>query len=103
MEKKQNCWEYFKCGREPGGLKTKELGVCPIPKESRLNTVHNGKNAGRACWVVSGSLCDGKVQGNFASKLQKCMKCEFYKKVVKEEKGNFYFATNLIKMLKSKK
>jgi hypothetical protein len=27
--KKLNCWEVKKCGREPGGVKVKELGVCP--------------------------------------------------------------------------
>ena len=24
-----NCWEVKKCGREPGGAKVAELGVCP--------------------------------------------------------------------------
>ena len=24
-----NCWEYMKCGREKGGEKADELGVCP--------------------------------------------------------------------------
>lgn len=26
---KLNCWEFKKCGRETGGLKIKEMGVCP--------------------------------------------------------------------------
>lgn len=30
-----NCWEYFKCGREPGGSKVDELGVCPAATEER--------------------------------------------------------------------
>jgi len=26
---KLNCWEFKKCGRQPGGPKVAELGVCP--------------------------------------------------------------------------
>ncbi|MGE5174112.1 MAG: two-CW domain-containing protein, partial [Betaproteobacteria bacterium] len=26
---KLNCWEHKKCGRQPGGHKVAELGVCP--------------------------------------------------------------------------
>ena len=28
VSKKQNCWEYMKCGREPEGEKVAELGIC---------------------------------------------------------------------------
>jgi len=81
----QNCWEYKKCGREPNGVKSKELGVCPAALESRLNGVNSGKNAGRACWALTGTLCGGKVQGTFASKVGNCMQCDFYGLVAKEE------------------
>lgn len=65
---KMNCWEFMKCGREPGGASAEEFGVCPASIESRLNNIHihGGKNAGRACWAVSGTLCMGKAQGTFA-------------------------------------
>ncbi len=66
--KKLNCWEFTKCGREPGGIREHELGTCPVPGEKRLDDVHGGVNAGRACWVGAGTLCDGKVQGSFAKK-----------------------------------
>jgi hypothetical protein len=82
---RQNCWEYKKCGREPGGVKSKELGVCPAAVEPRLNSVNSGKNGGRACWALAGTLCGGKVQGTFASKLANCLQCEFYGLVAKEE------------------
>jgi hypothetical protein len=63
-----NCWEFKKCGRTPGGEKAKELGVCPAyPKD------------GTHCARTAGTLCGGKVQGTFASKLSNCMQCEFYK------------------------
>lgn len=81
----QNCWDFKKCGRELGGIKAKELGVCPAATESRLNTTNSGKNGGRACWALTGTLCGGKVQGTFASKVGNCLQCEFYKLVAHEE------------------
>lgn len=94
---KQNCWEYKNCGREIGGSKVSELGVCPAAIEKRTNGIHGGKNGGRVCWAISGSLCGGKVQGTFASKMNNCMVCEFYKFVFKEEsKSNTWVKINEI-------
>ncbi len=28
--KKQNCWEFKKCRREPGGEHEKDMGVSPV-------------------------------------------------------------------------
>lgn len=81
----QSCWEFKQCGREPGGLKTGELGVCPAAIEKRADGLNRGTNGGRCCWVVAGTFCGGKVQGAFAAKLANCLVCEFYKKVVQEE------------------
>ncbi|MCP4345693.1 MAG: protein kinase [Desulfobacterales bacterium] len=82
---KLNCWEYMKCGREPGGEKTGEFGVCPAATDTSFNGLKNGKNAGRLCWAVAGTFCGGKIQGAFADKRNSCIKCEFYKLVLKEE------------------
>lgn len=62
-----NCWEFKKCGREPGGSKAAELGLCPATK-----------GHGTHCAQIAGTLCGGKVQGSFATKLRNCMACEFY-------------------------
>jgi hypothetical protein len=83
--KKMNCWEFKKCGREPGGAKAKELGVCPATEYGELHGAHGGTKAGRACWVVAGSLCGGKIQGTYAQKLRNCWSCEFMKLVKNEE------------------
>jgi hypothetical protein len=63
-----NCWEFKKCGREPGGAKVNEFGVCPAYPDH-----------GQECAYIAGTLCGGKVQGTFASKLTSCLSCEFHK------------------------
>ena len=50
-----------------------------------LHGAHEGKNAGRACWVVAGSLCGGAIQGTYAQKLANCWRCDFMNAVKKEE------------------
>jgi hypothetical protein len=82
---KTNCWEHKKCGRQPGGPKAAELGICPVTTYADLNGAHGGKNAGRACWVIAGSLCGGKIQGTYAMKLLNCWRCEFMNSVKQEE------------------
>jgi len=82
---KKNCWEFKNCGRQPGGQKSKELGVCPVTTLQELHGAHEGKNAGRACWVIAGSLCGGKIQGTYAQKLSNCWRCDFFNAVKKEE------------------
>ncbi len=96
---KKNCWEFKKCGRELGGERTNELGICPTSLETRLEGVHGGKNAGRSCWVVAGTLCGDEIQGEFARKYESCFRCDFYKKVKEEEGKNYKFSIYLLKLL----
>ena len=88
-KKKLNCWEFKKCGRQPGGEHVHDLGICPATEEKRLDGTHEGTNAGRACWVMAGTLCKGEVQGTFARKIANCSICEFYRLVRKEEGKEF--------------
>ena len=94
-----NCWEHKKCGREPGGPKVRELGVCPVATSTRANGLNDGRNGGRACWVISGTLCGGKVQGSFASKMQNCLTCDFYQAVKAEQGPAYATSTALLKAL----
>ena len=75
----QNCWEYKKCGREPGGDKVAELGPCPAATETAFNGIYSGINGGRVCWAVAGTFGAVNVQGTFAKTLGSCMKCDFFK------------------------
>jgi len=94
---KKNCWEIKQCGRVPGELHAENLRVCPAAICRRLDGVHGGHNAGRACWAVSGTLCSGKVQGTFANKHKDCEQCEFFKQVKEEEGPQFQAITALLR------
>ncbi len=59
---KMKCWEYMQCGRD----KTRD---CPVVT----------KNMGYMCWLVAGTMCNGKPQGTFVQKMGDCKRCEFYK------------------------
>ncbi len=84
-----NCWEFKKCGREPGGSKSAEMGVCPASTDTSSNGSNGGKNAGRICWAVAGTFCGGKVQGDYAMKSVSCMSCDFFKTTKTEEGAGF--------------
>lgn len=99
---KQNCWEFSKCGREPNGEKTAELGVCPAATETRLNNLHGGSNGGRTCWILAGTLCKGEIQGNFVNKHASCSQCDFYKSVEKEEGSLFIMSATLLSYITGK-
>ena len=86
---KQNCWEFKQCGRQPGGAKVSEMGVCPSATTKEADTCNSGRNAGRICWAVAGTFCGGKVQGTAAQKRCSCMSCDFYYKVKEEEGSSF--------------
>ena len=99
---KKNCWEVKNCGRQEGGLREKDFGVCPAYSEAKLDRIHDGKNAGRACWVVAGTMCGGKVQGTYAEKLTNCIKCDFYTLVRNEEQTGFKSSGLLLGMLRGR-
>lgn len=97
---KLNCWECKQCGREPGGAMVAELGVCPAAVEARIDGTNGGKNGGRACWAVVGTLCGGKVQGSFAVKLNSCLKCEFHGMVITEQGEDLKPIKTILELLK---
>ena len=81
----QNCWDFKQCGRQPGGSRVSDLGVCPASTDVKADGLNGGRNGGRICWALTGTLCGGKVQGTFAQKLANCMDCEFYRLVQTEQ------------------
>jgi len=95
-----NCWEVKECGKESGGKNVESFEVCPAATETRLDGQNRGHNGGRSCWVVTGTMCDGSLQGAFASKLISCSECEFFQQVVHEEYPDAASTADLLDLLK---
>lgn len=88
-DRKLDCWEYKECGRQPGGERVSELGVCAAAGESRLDGHNDGTMGGRSCWVVPGTLCSGVACSSFDEKYPHCRKCDFFE-LVQLEQGDAY-------------
>lgn len=66
--KSEPCWVHKGCGREKGGKKEKEMGICPA-----------WPNHGFSCASVTGTYCGGVIQETFAKKIANCAKCDYFK------------------------
>jgi len=89
MSQKQNCWEEMRCAREPGADRAQEFGPCPAATDFTCDGINGGKNAGRFCWAVPGTLCGDRVQGTLEEKIEGCRQCSFFRRVKYEEGGHF--------------
>lgn len=85
----------MQCGRQSGGERVDELGVCPAAAQQQFDGINHGDAAGRLCWAVAGTLCGGQVRGTFAKKLLDCAQCEFYQAVEREEGNSFALVSPL--------
>jgi len=99
---RMNCWEFFECGREPNGKKTREFGICPTALKSELNGVNEGENGGRCCWAIAGTFCGGKAQGTYAQKLGNCLKCDFHAFVRGQQHGNYASTKKILEIINGK-
>ena len=95
-----NCWEYMGCGLEPGGKNSAEKGVCPAASEGSFSGINSGKNGGRFCWAVSGTLCNNNQQGCFSDKRGECRACDFFHMVMAEQ-GTKNLRTKFLRFLES--
>jgi DNA-binding XRE family transcriptional regulator len=62
---KEPCWEIQGCPPE-----TKEK--CPAWEF----------DSGHLCWFISGTICQGEVQGNWQDKMSICRKCKVFKSML---------------------
>jgi len=76
MKRFENCWEFKKCGREPGGENADRLGICKAAIATYVNGLNGGINGGRICWAI---------KGNFSSRKTECMHCDFFIMLESEE------------------
>jgi CheY-like chemotaxis protein len=94
---KLNCWEFHGCDVEPLSDYVIDYRVCAATWTEELHGVHGGKNAGRACWAVVGSMSCGDRE-NICLHAVTCEECDFYKAVMEEEGDNFVPAEVLREM-----
>ena len=89
---KQNCWEFQNCGKNPSSIGNPGIERCPAEESAGMDGANDGKNGGRYCWRVTGTLCsthDGKSIPHWAEKMKDCIHCEFFRRVRSEEGENF--------------
>ena len=94
---KLNCWEVMQCGCEPGGINSKELGICPAATAIYATGFNNGFNGGRVCWAIENTLNWKTCQSTntYSQKLSCCLKCKFYS-LVRREEGLSYMSSRTI-------
>ncbi len=83
---KTNCWDYMKCGRELGGKRVEECGVCPAVTYTAFNGINGGYNGGRYCWEIAGSFPVSDLRCTCSAHIDDCTQCKFYK-LVRSESG----------------
>ncbi len=83
----QRCWEFKKCGRQPGGSKAGELGVCPAAAEALTTGSHPERQGCLACWAITGKFSGEGVQGS-PERLGDCIRCDYLKQ--NESKDGLY-------------
>jgi hypothetical protein len=76
-----------------------ELGGCPAATAVAADGVNGGKNGGRVCWAIAGTLCGGRVRGTAAAKLQCCLTCGFAQVVLSEENADIDIERDIRKNL----
>jgi DNA-binding XRE family transcriptional regulator len=58
---RKNCWSIKKCP----------------PKQKKKCPAWEFK-AGKLCWFINGTICDGKARGNWNEKMKICRSCEVF-------------------------
>jgi len=68
------------------GTKQKHRTPCWImqncPKERKEHCPAFEFQCGDLCWFITGTMCHGKVQANWAKKIQLCKKCRMLKSIL---------------------
>jgi len=63
-------------GSSDGGKTCWDIQDCPM--EIRQKCPAWEFDSGHFCWFITGTICQGEVQGNWESKMKICRKCEVF-------------------------
>lgn len=78
---KKNCWEFMGCGDKAKS--------CSAFLDQRFDGINHGKNGGRVCWAVAGTLCRESKTKDILVKYDDCIDCEFFSYVHQGEDKKF--------------
>jgi hypothetical protein len=81
-----NCWEFRRCGREPGGRLASQEGVCRAAVYEPADGYLGGTNGGTACCFIKGTVCEESRhhQATYRGKSEGCWDCAFYRMLRRE-------------------
>jgi hypothetical protein len=85
QDKKLNCWEFMKCGREGRNGKKVRSDICPVASSASGNGLNGGLNGGRICWMIAGTCCNRNGGCSARNRKSSCVSCEFRSMVIKQE------------------
>lgn len=57
-------------------------GHCWEKKQCKEENCPAYQNETGRCWLIAGTMCDGKVQGKFAKKFESCTECDIFKETI---------------------
>jgi hypothetical protein len=77
------------CGREAGGRKAGELGICPVSLRSQPEGVSRAAGRGQPCWAFPGNACDHRSDGQPGQDSLACRQCERMQQVCDRE-GRYF-------------
>ncbi|MBF0589505.1 MAG: hypothetical protein HQL53_10270 [Magnetococcales bacterium] len=77
-QRKLNCWEYSQCGKE---------NYCLSGTSTTYDGIFGGKNGGRFCAFIEGTLCKDGIPMDTMEKMKKCAKCDFFKEIISDAIG----------------
>ncbi len=85
MRNKLNCWEFMKCGKGPSVNGNGKPCRCPVASEMSADSLNEGINGGRICWIIAETCGNGEVKCSNMHRKSSCFSCEFRYKVSAEE------------------
>ncbi len=73
--RKQNCWEVSNCGKE---------NYCLAGTSTLFDGMFGGRNGGRFCAFIDGTLCKDGAPMDPEEKIRRCASCHFFKEIVSD-------------------
>ena len=75
---------FFLLARKQGGEQATKAcwTIKKCPKKRKTKCPAYEFQAGRLCWFINGTICEGEVQQNWQEKMKICRKCEVLKNLL---------------------